>query len=117
MVDFVLGKHAQISVSICRTIFLTCFVVANILLIVILPTSDKNQFCRQKLFLLGWFFSWKKTGFSIHRQKLANPAYTTPDIGLTYTERILQIGYVAGARLNRRGVSWVVFVEIAVMVK
>jgi len=64
MVDFVLGKHAQISVSICRTIFLTCFVVANILLIVILPTSDKNQFLPAKAIFAGVvFFRGKKPVF------------------------------------------------------
>ena len=64
MVDFVLRKHARISISISRTIFLTCFVVAKLLLTVILPASGKNQF----LWVTDYFCR-----FSIQRQKLANP--------------------------------------------
>jgi len=41
---------------------------------VFLPlTSTKTSFCRQKLFLLGRFFPRKKTVFTGHWQKLANP--------------------------------------------
>ena len=86
MVDLVLCKLTQISISISRTIFLTCFVVAKILLIVILPFSGKNWFLPAKIvaktifasknFLAGNnYFCW--SGFSmektIQQQKLANP--------------------------------------------
>jgi len=64
MANFVLRKHTHISISISRTILLTCFVFAKMLLIVILPTSAKTIF-------IGAFFQ-KKNGFSIQRQKFAN---------------------------------------------
>jgi len=41
-----------------------------------LPVA-KTSFCRQKLFLPGRFFPWKKTVFTGHWQKLANPTKIT----------------------------------------
>jgi len=72
MVAFVMRKHTQISILISRTLFLTCFVVAKILLIVILPTSGKNRFLPAKI-LLGRFFHGKKSFFFHPAAKTCQP--------------------------------------------
>jgi len=61
MVDFVLRKHARISISISRTIFLTCFVVAKLRLTVILPTNCKNQFLWETNYFCRFFHPAAKT--------------------------------------------------------
>jgi len=62
MVDFVLCKHTKISISISKTIFLTCFAVAKVLLIVILQWQTP-VFCRQNNFCRGGFVHGKTVFF------------------------------------------------------
>ena len=83
-----------------RTIFLTCFLVAKVLLLVIflLPNSGKNQFLPPKTIFAGAVFSMEKTFFPSSGKNLLILGHlaflSTPSggLGATYTVHVRLIG-------------------------